>query len=213
MTQTSLSNPKYEQLAKPETVQKVTDALKERSVEVMVVNTKEDALAKIKKLIPAKASVQTGTSVTLEQIGFLEYLKSDQHPWDNFKKKVVQEKDPAKQAVLRRQSNLADYFLGSVHAVTEIGQLLIASNTGSQLPSYAFSAPNVIWVVGTHKIVPTLDDAFTRLHEYVYPLENQHMQDLYKVNTALGKILIFERESPFNNRTLRMIFVNEKLGF
>lgn len=213
MSQTSLSNPKYEQLADHETVEKLIPALKERGIEAIIVATKEQALEKIKELIPQKASVQTGSSVTLEQIGFIEYLKTGQHGWDNLKAKVLSEKDPAKQAVLRRESNLADYFLGSVHAVTTDGQLLIASNTGSQLPSYAFSAPNVIWVVGTHKIVKTLDDAFKRLEDYVFPLENNHMQELYKVGSNISKILIFKNESPFNNRHLRIILVNERLGF
>ncbi len=213
MNQTNLSNPTYENIPNNETVEKVAAALKERNIEPIIVNTAAEALTKIKELIPAQANVNNGASVTLEQIGFVDYLKSGNHGWNNLKEAVVAEKDPEKQAKLRKEAILADYFLGSVHALTESGQLLIASNSGSQLPSYAFSSQNVIWVIGTQKIVPTLDDAFKRLHDYVFPLEDKHMQDLYKMNSSINKILIFQREPAYLNRKLHVILVNEKLGF
>ena len=213
MTLTSLSNPLYETIPDQSVVKKVIPALKDRGIEAIIVDNAAQALEKIKELIPANASVNTGSSVTLEQIGLVEYLKSGKHGWNNLKAGVVAEKDPEKQTKLRKEAILSDYFLGSVHAVTENGQLLIASNTGSQLPSYAFASQNVIWVVGTQKIVPTLDDAFKRLKDYVVPLEDKHMLELYKMNTAIGKMLIFEREAQFNKRSLHIIFVNEKLGF
>ena len=95
----------------------------------------------------------TGSSTTLNEIGFVELLKSGNHPWNNLKDKIVSEKDPKKQAELRKKSVLANYFLGSVHAVTQSGEVITASNTGSQLAPYAFSSNNVVWVVGTQKIV------------------------------------------------------------
>jgi len=213
MTQTSLSNPLYETIPDAETVEKVKAALKEHGIEAIIVANKAEALEKIKELIPDNASVNNGASVTLEQIGYVDYLKSGNHHWNNLKAAVVAEKDPEKQALLRKQAILSDYFLGSVHAITEDGQLVIASNTGSQLPSYAFASTNVIWVAGTQKIVKTLDDGFTRLRKYVYPLEEKHMRELYNVGSNISKILIIERESPFNKRNLRIILVNEHLGF
>ena len=45
---------------------------------------------------------------------------------------ILAEKDPAKQALLRTQSALSDFYLGSVHAIAETGEFIIASNSGSQ---------------------------------------------------------------------------------
>ena len=59
----------------------------------------------------------------------------------------------------------ADYALGSVHAVTSEGTLVIASASGSQLASYAWGAANVIFVVGAQKLVPTLEAAHERIVE------------------------------------------------
>ena len=155
----------------------------------------------------------TGSSTTLEQIGFVDLLKSGNHSWNNLKDAITAEADPARQKHLRKQATFADYVLGSVHAITEHGELLVASNTASQLPAYAYSSDHVIWVAGTQKIVPTLDDAFRRLHEYVFPLEDQHMKKLGAPGSAVNKVLIIYGESPYNARTIHLVLVDEVLGF
>lgn len=203
----------YDSLAVKEVVEKTIAALKLRNVDAEFVATKEDALARLGELIPQGASVMTGGSVTLEQIGFTGLLKSGDHPWKNLKNAIVAEKDPVVQSRLRKEGTLADYFLGSIHAVTEDGEILIASNTGSQLPAYAYSSANVIWVVGTQKITPNFEEAMNRLNTYIMPLEDKRMKDLGMGGTSIGKLLIFRRESPYNTRKVHLIFVNEKLGF
>ena len=112
---------------------------------------------------------------------------------------------------IRKLIGAPDYAAGSVHAVTEDGHVLIASNTGSQLGPYASGAGKVIWVVGAQKIVKDLNEGFRRIEEYVLPLEEAHMQELYKVSTAVSKVLIVNREIRPNRIT--MIIVKEELGF
>src|SRR3989344_1397820 len=106
-----------------------------------------------------------------------------------------------------------EYYLGSVHALAETGEIVIASNTGSQLPHVVYTSPNIIFVVGIQKIAPTLSDALKRLEEYVVPLEDQRMMQAYNMHTNQSKTLIFRYESPFNGRKIRIILVKEKLGF
>lgn len=60
------------------------------------------------------------------------------------------------------------------------GELLIASNSGSQLPHIVFKSQNLIFVVGAQKIMLTLADAFNRLEKHTVPLEDERMQ------TAMG---------------------------
>jgi hypothetical protein len=139
-------------LAEEKSLAATAAAVKARGIAVEIVDTKADALARIKSLMPAGATVSTGASLTLKEIGFEEYLISKAHPWKNLKDAIVAEQDPARQGELRRQSTLADYFLGSVHAVAESGELVIASASGNQLGPYAYSARNVIWVVGAQKM-------------------------------------------------------------
>lgn len=203
----------FTQLAPPESVSKTTEALKANGVEAIVVENGAEALTKLKELIPAGSSLMSGASVTLEQIGFIEYLKAGQHGWNNLKDDILAEKDPVKQATLRKQALLADYYLGSVHALAENGEFVIASNTGSQLPHIVFTSPNLIFVVSTKKIVPTLADAMARLEQHVVPLEDARMMAQMKAHTSLNKIVTFKKENPMMKRKVRMILVGEDLGF
>ncbi|MBI4114803.1 MAG: lactate utilization protein [Candidatus Niyogibacteria bacterium] len=203
----------YETLANTEAVQKVIEALAERGIMAILVNNRMEALEKVKSFIPKGASVMNGSSRTLEDIGFVDYLKSGNHGWKNLHEEVLAEKDPVKQAILRKQAVLSDYYLGSVHAVAETGQLIIVSNSGSQLPHIVFTSPNLVFVVGTQKLAPNLDAALSRVREYVLPLEDKRMKDAGMGGSAISKLLIFEREPVFMRRKVHVIFVNEKLGF
>jgi hypothetical protein len=203
----------YSKLASEESVIKVVAALKERNVEAIVVENKAEALAKIKELIPSGASINNGSSTTLNEIGYVDYLKSGAHGWNNLHAAVVAEKDPTKQAQLRNASLFAEYYLGSVHAIAETGEMIIASASGSQLPPIVSTSKNLIFVVGTQKIQQTYAEAMKRVQEYVVPLEDQRMKSVGMGGTILAKIVTFEREPAFMGRKVRVILVKEKLGF
>lgn len=203
----------YNKLATDESIKKTRGALIERGFHVEVVDTKEEALEKIKSLIPAGATVMNGASVTLEEIGYVDYLKSDKHPWEDFHAAVGSESDSLKRAELRKQSVNSEFYLGSVHGISETGEILIASNTGSQLPHIVFTSPNVILVVSTKKITPTLDEAFKRLEKHVIPLEDVHMKQLYGMGTMHSKTVVLHHENPMMKRNVLVLFVKESLGF
>ena len=204
---------KYTTLATKEIIEKTTKGLADRNVEAIYVETKAEALEKLKELIPAGASIMNGASVTLEQIGFVDYLKSGEHKWNNLHEVILAEKDPAKQAELRRTALLSDFYLGSVHALAETGEFIVASNTGSQLPHLVFTSPNLILVVSTKKISPTLKEATERLYEHVVPLEDNRMMGAYNMHTQVNKVFTFHNENPMYGRKIRVILVNEDLGY
>lgn len=203
----------FDALKSTDIVIKTEKALAVRGFSAELADSGAEALERIIALIPAGASVMNGASRTLEQIGYIEYAKSDKHGWNNLHAAIVAEKDPAKQSALRNKALLSEYYLGSVHALTEEGEIVIASNTGSQLPHLVFTTPNLILVVSTQKIVPTLPDAFERIERHVMPLEEVNMQQKYGVGTQRNKTLILSGENPMMGRKVHIIFVNEKLGF
>jgi hypothetical protein len=104
-----------------------------------------------------------------------------------------------------------EYILGSVHAVTEDGRVLIASKTGSQLGPYAAGAAKVIWVVGAQKIVKDLDEGMCRIEEYSLPLEEQRALQVYGTPSGINKVLIVNKE--IDPERITMIIVKEVLGF
>lgn len=203
----------YDTLASADSIHKVIEALKAHNIEAELVGDRVAALAKIQELIPAGASVMNGSSRTLEEIGFIQYLKEGKHGWNNLHAAIAEEKDPAKQSVLRQQALFADYYLGSVHAATEEGELIIASASGSQLSHLVSTSPNIVLVVGAQKIVPTREVGLKRVQEYVFPLEDARMKSVGYPGSLLAKILIFANEHPMMGRKVRLLIVNEKLGF
>lgn len=203
----------YDTLASADSISKVSEALKAHNISAELVGDRALALAKIKELIPAGASVMNGSSRTLEEIGFIEYLKEGKHGWNNLHAAIAEEKDSAKQSFLRRQALFADYYLGSAHAITEEGELIIASASGSQLPHLVSTSPNIVLVAGAQKIVPTREAGLKRVQTYVFPLEDARMKALGYPGSLLAKILIFANEHPMMGRKVRLLLVNEKLGF
>jgi len=204
----------FDALATQDRIEATLEAVRARGVKAEVLESGAAALARLKEIIPAGSSLSTGASLTLKEIGFEELLTSGSHPWKNLKAEYLAEKDPARQLLLRRQSTLADYFLGSVHAVSATGEIVIASMTGSQLSPYAYAARNVVWVVGAQKITPSLDLAIRRVREFILPHEDKRMREASggKMGSRVGKLLIFEHEVPFLGRGVTLILVRQKLG-
>ena len=178
-----------------------------------VLATKEEALARIKNLIPEGASIMNGASKTLEQVGYIDYLKEGTHGWKNLHADILAETDPIKQGELRKYSVVSDFYLGSAHVITEKGEIVIASNSGSQLPHLAFTSPNIILVVSTKKLTPTLTEAFDRIDSHIVPLEDVRMKGVYGFGTLHAKTLIMHKENPAIGRKIHVLFVKEDLGF
>jgi L-lactate utilization protein LutB len=204
---------KYNKSASLESINKTVQALVANGFQAEIVETRGDALQRIKSLIPQGATVHNGSSVTLQEIGYIDYLKSGNHGWNNLHATILAETDPDRQSKLRHDSTFSDYYLGSVHALTETGELVIASNSGSQLPHLAYTSPNVILVVGCQKIAPNLDQALKRLEDYVVPLEDKRALEAYKSHTMHTKTLILHKENPKVGRSVKVLLVKEPLGF
>jgi phenylalanyl-tRNA synthetase alpha subunit len=193
------------------TIEKTIAGLRERNFNPVLVADREEALEKLKQMIPSGAEVMTGSSITLEEIGFINLLIGGRHPWRNWKDRIFAEKGPEKQMDMRRASTTAGYFIGSVQAVAETGEVVGVDASGSRQGGYVYGARNVIWVVGANKIVPDLDGAFQRLREHIVPLEDARMKKTGAPGTFVGKMVVYEREGQ--PQRISTILVKEKLGF
>lgn len=202
----------FNQLASKESVAKTKTSLEKNGFTVFVTPSGPEARTKALELIPPKAEVMNMTSVTLETLG-LDKAINDSDQYNSVRKKLMSLNRATHSRLMQQIGSTPEYSLGSVQAVTEQGQLVCASNTGSQLPAYAYGANHAIWVVGTQKIVPDLDTAFKRIYEYVLPLESERANKAYNITTGSypSKILIINQEIKPNRATV--ILVNEILGF
>jgi L-lactate utilization protein LutC len=203
-------NKEFEKLACEQRIERTRKALEGNGIQALVAENGEEARRLFFELVPDGSEVFLGASVTLEQLGIKDII--DGSGRFNALRPKMRAMDRSTQArEIRKLGAAPDYAAGSVHAVTESGQVLIASKTGSQLGPYAMGAGKVIWVVGAQKLVKNLDEAFRRLHEYCVPREEVHMQELYHTGTAPNKILIVNGEMRPGRIT--MIIVKEDRGF
>jgi len=198
-------------LADEQVISKTTEALNANGIETIVVETPEDAKAKVLELIPKGSEVLTATSETLREAGITDAIEGSDD-YNSVKKELLalnREKDGRK---MQKLGAAPEYVTGSVHAVTEDGKVLIASLTGSQLPSYAYGAMHVVWVVGTQKIVKDEAAAMERIYGYVLERESERAHKAYGIPaSSVNKILIFNKEATPKRITL--IFVKKVLGF
>lgn len=202
---------KFDQLADTAKVERTISALKQNGIDAVFVQSGLVAKEKALSLIPDGADVMDMSSVTLATIGITDVFhhSGKYNSIKNVLSKMNRETDHME---MQRIGAAHEYAIGSVHAVSEDGHVLIASNTGSQLPGYAYGASRVVWIVGTQKIVKNTDEGMQRIYEYVLPLESERARKAYGVpGSNVSKLLIINKEIVPGRITL--IFVNEKLGF
>ena len=186
-------------------------ALQQRGIKVIHVKNGQNALDILKTIIPQNAEVMDGASVTLVEIGYREFLDSGQSGWKSLRATVHAESDYTKRRELRRKSMTAQYFISGVNAIAQTGELVACDTGGSRVGAWHFAARRLILVCGVNKIVPTLDDALSRVREYAYPLENIRATKKYGEPSKLGKWVILAQESEEDRVTV--VLIDESLGY
>lgn len=178
--------------------------LRNRNFEVVIVNTAEEAKAAVMERIPAGSQVHSGKSKTLEDAGiFQELMVSDRY--DFIRRRTMKMDRRTQGDEIRKLSAAPDIMLGSVQAVTEAGQLLFASASGSQIGPLGSGAGKVIVVIGSQKIVPDLDSALRRIREHVMPYEDARLREQLGVGTKLARILIIEQDYTPGRTTIVLV--------
>jgi len=195
--------------ASPAELEALAARLRERNFEPVIVEDAAAARAAVMERLPEGSEVHAAKSKTLEDIGvFKELMESDRH---DFLRKQYLKMDRTTQArEIRKLVAAPDIELGSVNAVTEAGQLVEASASGSQMGPYSASSGKLILVVGSQKIVRDLDAALARIREYVMPYENARLREQMGVDTKLARVLILEQDFMPGHTTV--ILVREPVG-
>jgi len=209
MTWVAPARQDFAQPASEEQIARAVAALEANGIRVQVVDHRRAALEALLALLPEGAEVFTATSQTLEAMGAAAEINQSGR-FDAIRPKLMKLDRQTQMREMRKLAASPDYVVGSVHAITEHGQVLVASGGGSQLAPYVYGAGHVVWVAGTQKIVADIEEGLRRIEEHSLPLEDARMRQTRGVGSQVGKILIFNRE-PAGRTTL--ILVREPLGF
>jgi len=200
---------RFTALPDDETLAETVLALEEHGFSVDVVDDLDAARDAVLPLIPVGATVMTNTSVTLAEAGIASAI-DEGGPFESARNRMMALDFATQLQEMKEIGGQPDYALGSVHAITRDGTLVIASASGSQLASYVWGAANVIFVVGAQKLVPTLEAARERIYQHSLVLEDARAVAAYGQHSYVGKIMEIHQELPGR---IHIVLVREPAGF
>ena len=193
-----------------EAIARTMAALESRSFIAHLAADRREAMDVLVSLIPKGSEVYINSSETLTSIGFPDFM-NDNPEYTNLSQQYHAEEDPDRIKELRRRILTTDFFIGSVQAVAETGEVFIASASGSQLAPYVYGPAHVILVVGTQKIVPTFEEAMARVRGLTLEKHHEWMEGHGRSPIPIGKLGIIEHELEAGR--LHVLLINESLGW
>ena len=200
----------FAQVSSPDRLAAVAEALGRNGISAFVVESGDEARRMVASLIPQGAAVFNNTSRTLESIGIADDIERSGR-YEPLRVRLFQMDREMQGREMRTLAATPDYVVGSVHAVTEAGSLLIASASGSQLGPIVSGAEHVIFVIGAQKVVADLESGIRRISEYSLPLEDRRAREAYGVPSGVNNILIINKSVAPDRVTA--ILVPQALGF
>jgi L-lactate utilization protein LutC len=203
------ANPEFEIPADRERMQRTVAALQSRGFKAEIAESVEQARQLVLDAIPEGAEVHGSLSETMQQLGITaEVDESGRYDSLRARLKLLDRETQGRE--MRKLGAAPDYIVGSAAAITDDGQVVVASGSGSQLGAYAYAAGNVILVVGHQKLVRDLEEGLRREREYSLPREFARMQTVGYPGSLLAKTLIIHQEPAGR---IHVILVPETLGF
>ncbi len=200
----------FAELASDKQLDAAAAALERNGISSSVVASGEQARDAVSSIIPIGAEVFNNTSHTLESIGIAEDIERS-GLYQPLRPRLFQMDREMQAREMRQLAATPDYVVGSVHALTEEGSLLIASASGSQLGPLVSGAGHVILVIGGQKLVPDITTGLRRIYEYCFPLEDRRAREAYGVPSGVNNVLIINR--VITPKRVHAILVGEPLGF
>ncbi|MEW9528175.1 LUD domain-containing protein [Microbispora sp. NPDC049125] len=196
--------------ASAEHLERAAGELAAHGFTVEILDDAAAARARVKDLIPEGARVFTGASETLRLSGIEADINTSGR-YDAVKPRVLAMDRASERDEIRRLTSTPDVIVGSVHAVTETGSLVVASGSGSQLPGYAGGAARAIWIAGAQKVVSDLPAALRRVEDHCLPLESARAQAVYGWPSAVNRLLVLNAEPSPGRGTV--LLLREAIGF
>jgi hypothetical protein len=202
-------NLDFERAADRAHLERTADALRARGFKAQVADGVEHARELALGAIPEGSEVHTALSETIRELGITEEI-DESGRYQSIRSQLSGLDRGTQGREMRKLGAAPDYIVGSAHAITDDGEVIVGSGSGSQLGAYAYAGGNVILVVGHQKLVRDINEGLRRVREYSLPREYVRMQDAGYPGSLLAKTLIIHSEP--SNRT-NVILVPKTLGF
>ncbi len=157
---------------KTESIKRTIKNLENHNMKGFYIENKEELLSLLDQLIPDHTTVGVGDSLTMVELGVLDY----------FRERNIQFLDKYKDNITRSEkeklyiNNFAsDTFVCSTNALTEQGELFNIDGNGSRVAPMIYGPKQVLIITGTNKIVRDIDDAVKRVRQYSAPIDAKRL--------------------------------------
>ncbi|MFL5830776.1 MAG: LUD domain-containing protein [Solirubrobacteraceae bacterium] len=202
-------NVGFEHPADRSHLERTATALTERGFIVQIANSAEHARELVLGAIPEGSEVHIALSETMRELGITNEI-DESGRYNSIRAQLNTLDRETQGREMRKLGAAPDFIIGSAHAITDDGQVVVGSGSGSQLGAYAYAGGNVILVVGHQKLVADLNEGLRRVREYSLPREYARMQSVGRAGSLLAKTLIIHQEP---SARITVILVPETLGF
>ena len=154
--------------------EKTVAAFQKRHFDAFYCETAQDALNKVLELIKKDDVIAWGGSMTIKEIGLVDYLERNGY------KTINRDKAPSAEEKLKcaYDSFFADVFLMSANAISSDGQMVNIDGLGNRVAALSFGPKTVIVIAGVNKVVKTLDEAYKRARNYAAPVNLQRIASM-----------------------------------
>ena len=203
--------------------QKIIKNLEKRHFEAYYVKNKNEALQKALEIISKDETTSWGGSMTIEEIGLIDYLENN--GYKTFNRSKAKTSEEKREIVIKGLS--ADNFLMSANALSEDGEIVNIDGHGNRISALCYGPEKIIMVIGMNKIAKNLDDAISRARNTAAPINAKRVSNYFEVETPCvqtgscadcksetsicSQILITRLCWPKNR--IKVILVNEDLGY
>lgn len=142
--------------------------MEKRNFEACYCATKEEAMKKALSYFKDGTTIGWGGSMTLSEIGLIDYLKSGDHNY------IIYDRDTASTPEARREIfgkiATADYFLMSSNAITFEGELVNVDGNGNRVACLCNGPEHVLIIASLNKVVKGEKEAMDRVRNVAAPL-------------------------------------------
>ena len=193
--------------------------LKVRNIDAYYFDDIVKCTEKLLEMIPSGCSVGIGNSQTLIRMNISKLLLD--RGTIVFDKTMTSDKSEVTE--LKKKALLADYYISSTNAVSIEGHLVNIDHSGNRVAAMIYGPEKVIVVVGTNKIVDSLDDAIKRARNTAAPANAKRAGlnppcvsvgecvDCRSTDRACNNLVVIEGQNIKDR--MKVFIINESLGY
>ena len=153
--------------------------LERRHFEAYYCKTSQEAIERVKQLMPTGSSVTWGGSDTIRRMGLVDALHAaDYQVYDRDKAETREE-----QLDIYRKAFSCDYYLSSANAISEDGVIVNVDGNGNRVAAITWGPSHVIFVIGINKVTKDVESALARARGTASPINAQR----FEINTPCKK--------------------------